>query len=155
MPGFVQMVGERLRKHLFQPAGAETGLMWVRYFDTIKPTAEVPYPGVNAIRFDGNKTLFTNIYDPQAKLTKTFRINIDTGLGDAPIVPSTNNPPFVAITSPANNAAFTAGSNITLQANAVDNDGTIAKVEFFQGSAKLGEESSSPTSPPLPSPPFF
>ena len=60
--------------------------------------------------------------------------------------PGANNPPSVTITSPSDNADFSAGSNITISAGASDSDGTIAKVEFFQGAAKLGESSSSPYS---------
>src|SRR5439155_779174 len=52
----------------------------------------------------------------------------------------------VAITSPSDNANFSAGSNITIRANASDTDGAIAKVEFFQGDAKLGESISNPYS---------
>jgi Big-like domain-containing protein len=55
-----------------------------------------------------------------------------------------NNPPFVQLTSPLENATFNAGANITLAASATDFDGTIAKVEFFEGTTKLGEHTSSP-----------
>jgi len=48
-----------------------------------------------------------------------------------------NVPPTVSMTSPANNATFTAPANITLTATAADSDGTIAKVEFFYGGANL------------------
>ena len=58
--------------------------------------------------------------------------------------PGANNPPTIAITSPRDNANFSAGSNITIGADASDSDGTIAKVEFFQGDAKLGESTSNP-----------
>ena len=37
-------------------------------------------------------------------------------------------------------------SDITLQATASDTDGTVAKVEFYQGSTKLGEATSTPYS---------
>lgn len=57
-----------------------------------------------------------------------------------------NNPPSVSITSPSNGAAFTAGANITINANASDSDGSISKVEFYQGSTKLGEDATSPYS---------
>ncbi len=57
-----------------------------------------------------------------------------------------NNPPTVSITSPANGASFAAGSNIAIQANAADSDGTISKVEFFQGATKLGEDTTGPYS---------
>jgi hypothetical protein len=55
-----------------------------------------------------------------------------------------NTPPTAAITVPANNANFPAGSNIAITATASDPDGSIAKVEFFQGSTKIGEDASSP-----------
>jgi hypothetical protein len=57
---------------------------------------------------------------------------------------SANIPPFVALTSPANNANFSAGGNITLTATANDLDGTVSKVEFFEGATKLGEDDTSP-----------
>ncbi|MCW3464161.1 glycosyl hydrolase family 8 [Chitinophaga nivalis] len=59
---------------------------------------------------------------------------------------STNIPPQVNITAPANNASFTAPANITLTAAATDSDGTISKVEFFNGSNKIGESANSPYS---------
>jgi hypothetical protein len=59
---------------------------------------------------------------------------------------SNNQAPAVSITSPANNASFTAPASITVSANASDADGSISKVEFFQGATKLGEDTSSPYS---------
>ena len=50
-----------------------------------------------------------------------------------------NGPPTVAITSPTNGVAFFAPASFTLLADAHDPDGTIAKVEFFTGTNKLGE----------------
>ncbi|MDB5051101.1 MAG: hypothetical protein JWO30_4172 [Fibrobacteres bacterium] len=55
-----------------------------------------------------------------------------------------NTPPTAAITVPANNANFAAGSNIAITATASDPDGSITKVEFFQGVTKIGEDASSP-----------
>jgi hypothetical protein len=54
-----------------------------------------------------------------------------------------NPPPSVAITSPASNATFIANSNITINADASD-DETVSKVEFFHGTTKLGEDLSAP-----------
>src|SRR5206468_2628345 len=59
---------------------------------------------------------------------------------------SINNPPAISITSPSNNASFIAPAAITINANASDADGTISKVEFFQGTTKLGEDLSAPYS---------
>ncbi|MFC4765109.1 glycosyl hydrolase family 18 protein [Dyella koreensis] len=59
---------------------------------------------------------------------------------------TTNQPPTAALTAPANGATFTAGANITLTATAADSDGTVSKVEFFNGSTSLGVDTSSPYS---------
>ncbi|MEJ8757034.1 PA14 domain-containing protein [Pontibacter sp. H259] len=58
--------------------------------------------------------------------------------------PTTNQAPAVTLTSPKAGAAFTTGTAITLTATATDADGTIAKVEFFQGTTKIGESTQSP-----------
>ncbi len=57
-----------------------------------------------------------------------------------------NSPPTVSITSPANNATFTAPAAATITAGASDIDGTVLKVEFYSGTSKLGEDTSSPYS---------
>jgi YD repeat-containing protein len=58
--------------------------------------------------------------------------------------PLPNAPPTVSLTSPTNNSSYTNPSSITLSANATDTDGSISKVEFFEGANKLGEVTSSP-----------
>lgn len=60
------------------------------------------------------------------------------------VTPSAN--PVVSITSPANNANITPGTNITINATATITGGTISKVEFFNGTTKLGEDATSPYS---------
>lgn len=52
--------------------------------------------------------------------------------------------PTVALTSPAGGATFDAPATIHLAATASDSDGTVAKVEFFNGAAKLGESTAAP-----------
>jgi hypothetical protein len=52
--------------------------------------------------------------------------------------------PTVALTQPANGATFTAPANIGLAATASDADGTVTKVEFFNGGTKLGEDTTAP-----------
>jgi chitinase len=59
---------------------------------------------------------------------------------------SGNASPSASITSPANNASFSAPASITINATAADSDGTIAKVEFFNGSTLLSTDTSSPYS---------
>jgi glucose/arabinose dehydrogenase len=54
------------------------------------------------------------------------------------------NAPTVNITAPANGEAFLSNSDILLKADAADTDGTVKKVEFFQGATKIGEDTTSP-----------
>ena len=55
-----------------------------------------------------------------------------------------NVAPSAALTQPANGATFTAPAAVSLAATASDSDGTVTKVEFFNGSAKLGEDTTAP-----------
>ncbi len=57
-----------------------------------------------------------------------------------------NVPPTVGLTAPSNGQSFTAGSNITVSANAQDSDGSVASVQFFRGTTSLGVDSSAPYS---------
>jgi regulation of enolase protein 1 (concanavalin A-like superfamily) len=59
-------------------------------------------------------------------------------------VTGTNQPPTATLTSPANGASFTAPASITLAANAADANGTIARVEFYNGSALLSTDTTAP-----------
>ena len=56
-----------------------------------------------------------------------------------------NAPPTVTVTSPVSGSALPAG-NITIDAVASDTDGSIATVEFYNGFAYLGEDTSAPYS---------
>ena len=69
---------------------------------------------------------------------------------DDVIVTVTSAAPTVALTAPINNTALTAGTATTLTAIAADVDGTVVKVEFFDGATKLGEDLASPYSLVLP-----
>jgi hypothetical protein len=84
----------------------------------------------------------------------TFRVVVSNSAGSVTSAAATltvntspgNVPPTASITSPVPNATFTAPANITINASAADSDGTVAKVEFFNGTIKLGEVTASPFS---------
>jgi hypothetical protein len=84
-----------------------------------------PYTGANASGTAGTP------------LTITFDV-INSGGG--------NQPPMVTITNPVNGAVFPPPATIALAASATDSDGTVTKVEFFEGATKLGETTTSPYS---------
>ncbi|WP_345000747.1 glycoside hydrolase family 48 protein [Nonomuraea helvata] len=57
-----------------------------------------------------------------------------------------NTPPTVSLTSPTAGQTFTAPATVPIAANASDADGTISKVDFYQGSTLLGTDTSAPYS---------
>ena len=54
--------------------------------------------------------------------------------------------PTVSVSSPVNNATYTNPSTVSLASTVSDTDGNIAKVEYYSGSVKLGENASAPFS---------
>ena len=57
---------------------------------------------------------------------------------------SNNSAPTVSMTAPVNGSNATAPASFVLAANATDNDGSVAKVEFFANGTKLGEDATAP-----------
>ncbi|HET7697580.1 MAG TPA: Ig-like domain-containing protein [Vicinamibacterales bacterium] len=58
--------------------------------------------------------------------------------------PPANQPPSVALTSPASGASYTAPATISVAAAASDSDGTVAKVDFYVGTTLMGTDTTSP-----------
>lgn len=56
----------------------------------------------------------------------------------------TNQAPNVTLTGPTNGATYTAPATVNLMATASDADGSVSKVEFYNGATKLGEDLSAP-----------
>ena len=94
---------------------------------------------------------------PNQTLTVTFTVETQydkhtTAVGNVTLqaaalcFATNNNPPTIAIISPARNSNFSSGSPITIQASAFDSDGTIASVEFFADGNLIGQQSTSPYS---------
>lgn len=63
---------------------------------------------------------------------------------DVGAVPTNNAAPSVALTAPAQNQVFLAGSAIALTANASDGDDGVQRVEFLVDGIKMGEDTSAP-----------
>ncbi len=57
---------------------------------------------------------------------------------------SPNPAPIVSLTAPANESIFTAPSNVELTATASDPNGTISKVDFFEGNSLLFSDTEAP-----------
>ncbi len=90
-------------------------------------SATIPFPtevfvGL-AVTSNNNAVLSTAVFD-NVKVTTT----------------GGNKPPSVNFTAPLSGATFTAPANIRLVANAADSDGSISKVEFFQGTTLINTQ---------------
>ncbi|HEY8401667.1 MAG TPA: Ig-like domain-containing protein [Cytophagaceae bacterium] len=85
----------------------------------------------------GTYSITAKAYDNENASTTSSAVSITV---NAP----TNQAPTVSITSPANNASFTEPASVTINTNAADADGTISKVEFYQGTTLLATVTSSP-----------
>ena len=67
-----------------------------------------------------------------------------------------NKPPTVTLTSPASGATFTAPATVTSSVpNATDSDGTVARVEFYNGTTLLNSDTAAPYSFTWSSVPYF
>jgi mannan endo-1,4-beta-mannosidase len=78
-------------------------------------------------------------------MTSSYGITLDEMPGWANYC-GTNAAPTVSITLPATNATFTAPATVTINATATDADGTVTKVDFYNGSTLLGSDAISPYS---------
>ncbi|HEX8372341.1 MAG TPA: Ig-like domain-containing protein [Chthoniobacterales bacterium] len=52
--------------------------------------------------------------------------------------------PAVALTAPSSGATYNPPATVSLAATASDSDGSVLKVEFYQGSTKIGEDTTAP-----------
>lgn len=57
-----------------------------------------------------------------------------------------NSAPDVAITNPAGSVTVDAPATVLIEVTATDSDGMIAKVEFYSGTTKIGEDTTAPYS---------
>ena len=141
------------------------------YATAIEPTATLPFTKYGIAAFDvqywngstwvtvpggsitGNNLVWRKITFP-AVTTDRIRVQVNASLaGYSRIVEIeafttggavVNNPPTVTLTAPANGATFIAPATISLTATAADSDGTISKVEFYNGATLLGTSTAAP-----------
>jgi hypothetical protein len=102
-------------------------------------TAGVTFTNV-APAANGTIKFYANTINGQSEVVPLAALVIEEEGTTTP----TNQAPVVSMSSPQANAVFTAGASIALSATASDPDGTISKVEFYNGAAKLGEALSTP-----------
>lgn len=85
---------------------------------------------------------------PAGNYTITARATDDRGASadsaGVSVTVARNRPPTVRLVSPANESSHHGPAGISLLAEASDTDGAVARVEFFDGTSKLGEATQSP-----------
>jgi uncharacterized repeat protein (TIGR02059 family) len=79
---------------------------------------------------------------PEGGQVESFTAQTVANNRSAPV----NSPPVINISSPTKSTAFIAPATVTIDATASDPDGSVVKVEFYQGTVKLGECTSAPWS---------
>ncbi len=78
--------------------------------------------------------------DRDTKLTPSQKAVITA----SPVTLAANQPPVVVLIAPAEGTVITAGTDLYMIVGAADPKGSVAKVEFFRGRQKLGEDRSAP-----------
>ena len=114
--------------------------------------SQVSGPGTTTFSPNGTAASANSTATFSAAGTYTLRVTVSdsalsvTSNATVTVLPKPDVPPTVSLTSPANNATFTAPANITITANAADSDGTVTKVDFYNGATLLGSATASPYS---------
>ncbi len=119
------------------PNPGATSYVWTQLF------------GPSTVNFTNNQSLTTQISNLEAGIYK-FELTLTEGSTVAKdevfvnVQNGSNALPTISITSPDDGVVFVSGDTIEITANASDFDGTIAKVEFYNGTTKLGEDTTQP-----------
>jgi uncharacterized protein (DUF1800 family) len=92
----------------------------------------------------GTYTFSAKAIDDRGAETMASSKAIEVSGAGSPSPPAANKPPQVSITTPANGSFYAQGATIELAANAKDPDGSVAKVEYFANTMKIGEAVASP-----------
>ncbi|MFC3684707.1 Ig-like domain-containing protein [Hydrogenophaga luteola] len=90
---------------------------------------------------------WTNAAPGTYSITAQATDNLGVVTTSAPVsVTVVNTPPTVSLTSPVAGTIFTAHSTVAIAANAVDANGTVTQVQFFNGTTLLGTDTTAPYS---------
>lgn len=99
-------------------------------------TAPYTYSWNTTAITNGTHTLYAKAYDASGKSANSTTVTVTK--------PAPNQPPTVSLSSPTGGSTYDEPAAVSINANSSDSDGSVAKVEFYNGSTKLGESMSSP-----------
>jgi hypothetical protein len=88
--------------------------------------------------------IWSNVSGGTYSLTAVATDNNGATATSTPVIVRVNLAPMVSLTSPTNDSSYLEPAAVFLNATASDPDGTVAKVEFYCGTNKIGEALSSP-----------
>ena len=123
---------------------------------SISASANDPDGSIASVKFyNGANLLSTDTASPYAyswsgvaagsyTLTAVATDNGGLSVTSAPVPVVVNAQPTVSLTSPSNGATFVVGAPISIGAAALDADGTINQVAFYDGATLLNTDTSSP-----------
>ncbi len=131
------------------PTGAPGAPYWVRL--ERRGTVVTAFQSSDGVTWTsvGTMTMATATMYVGLAVTSHNASTVATGVFDNVVVRTpapVNQAPTAALTAPANGATFPAPATVTMTANASDTDGTIARVDFFQGTTLVGSDTTSPYS---------
>ncbi len=137
----------------FHPLAPITGCTYALIY--VREGTAGGYPGYG-MTASGSDFIFTKAIADGTPLSFYFTYNVPSGgernssanphsytVGDN-CTGLTGTPPSISITSPVNNATFTEPAAITIEATTSDSDGTVTKVDFYNGANYLGSDSTLP-----------
>ena len=140
----------------FHPIGATAGGNLAIVF--IREGSSGAYPGYTMVKDAAGDFTFTKAIATGTVTSVYFTYQVGAGgpehntaatphsytVGTNCLVSSTNVAPTVSLTAPTAGTTFAAPATILLTATAADADGSITKVEFYQGTTLLGQALTAP-----------
>jgi hypothetical protein len=118
--------------------GTETNGTPIQVSRTIELLTDLPLPASGNHRV-GYFAVWASIFEQGDLIGYLDNLGAEGGVAAA-----TNSLPLVTITDPAGGATFTEPATISIVANATDSDGTISRVDFFDGATFLGTATNNP-----------
>jgi len=131
------------RQQIFDVQTSNDGLNWTNVLTNMHSSGTSTQ--LESFSFTQQNVKFIRILG-HGNTVNTWNSITEVKLGLQNNPPPVNQFPTVTITSPVSNASYNAPASVTINASASDADGTVSKVEFFNGVTKLGEDLSAPYS---------
>ncbi|WP_179225436.1 Ig-like domain-containing protein [Hymenobacter mucosus] len=117
--------------------GSVTKVEFYSGFTLIGTATTAPYSATWAGVAPGVYTITAKATDNQGVVTTSAPITVF-------VAAPNNTPPTATLTAPTASGSFTTPATITLAADAADADGTVYKVDFYNGTTLLGTDFTSP-----------